>query len=100
SVITRPDWLRRPTGDDVNQFYPERAQRMEVSGRASITCVVTASGTLSGCSVSSEEPGDQGFGAAALKMSHLFKMRPQTKDGAPVGGATITVPISFQLAKE
>jgi len=99
-VITTPDWIRKPTGDDINQYYPDRAQRMEVSGRATISCTVTASGTLSGCSVSSEDPGDQGFGAAALKMSHIFKMKPQTRDGAPVGGASVNIPIRFQLAKE
>jgi len=26
-----------------------------------------------------------------------FKMRPQTKDGAPVGGAKVAVPVIFNL---
>ena len=38
------------------------------------------SGTLD-CSVASEEPADQDFGSAALKISKLFKMRPQARDG-------------------
>jgi protein TonB len=33
-------------------------------------------------------------------MSKLFKMRPQTKDGAPVGGGTVRIPLSFRLPKE
>jgi protein TonB len=100
TVISQPDWLRRPTGDDMAQYYPERAQRMGVSGHASITCTVNTNGTVSDCSVSSESPADQEFGSAALKLSKLFKMRPQTRDGAPVGGAKVTIPIGFQVPKD
>jgi len=100
SVITNPDWIRRPGAEDYARYYPERASRMGVSGRASISCTVTARGTLEGCSVSGEDPGDQGFGDAAIKMSKLFKMRPQTKDGAPVDGGRVTIPIRFQMAKD
>ena len=42
---------------------------------------------------------DQGFGDAAMKMTKLFKMRPQTKDGAPVDGGKITIPIVFNVPK-
>jgi protein TonB len=73
---------------------------MGVAGRAEITCQVTARGTLTGCSVVSEDPSGQEFGTQALKMTKLFKMRPKTKDGAPVDGATVNIPIRFQLAKE
>ena len=99
SVITNPDWLRRPSGDDINRYYPDRASRMEVEGRATLSCTVNARGTLDGCSVVSEEPADMGFGDAAMKMSKLFKMRPQTKDGQPVDGGTVRIPIRFSLPK-
>jgi protein TonB len=99
SVITSPDWLRRPSGEDIARYYPERAQRMNVEGRATISCSVTAKGTLEGCSVQSEDPADQDFGSAALRMSRLFKMRPMTKDGAPVEGGTVRIPIRFVLPK-
>jgi protein TonB len=82
------------------QYYPERAQRMGVSGHASITCTVNTNGTVSDCNVSSENPPDQEFGSAALKLSRLFKMRPLTRDGAPVGGAKVTIPIGFQVPKD
>jgi len=99
SVITQPDWLRKPTGEDVARYYPDRAQRMNVEGRATINCTVTAQGTLSACTISDEEPNDQGFGEAAMKMSRLFKMRPQTKDGSPVSGGVVRIPIVFRLPK-
>jgi protein TonB len=98
AVISNPDWTRKPTGDDLANYYPDRAQRMNVAGRATISCTVTVQGALTGCSVTSEDPADYGFGQAALKMAHLFKMKPQTADGQPVGGASVTVPIRFQLA--
>jgi protein TonB len=81
------------------RYYPERAQRMNVEGKATISCTVTAQGTLSSCSVADEDPSDQGFGEAAMRMSKLFKMRPMTKDGAPVSGGTVRIPIVFRLPK-
>jgi protein TonB len=72
---------------------------MSVEGRASISCTVDARGTLQNCSVANETPSDAGFGDAALRMSKLFKMRPMTKDGAPVDGGKIVIPIAFRLPK-
>jgi protein TonB len=38
-----------------------------------------------------------GFGDAALGLSSLFHMRPMTKDGRPVSGGTVRIPIMFRL---
>jgi protein TonB len=35
-----------------------------------------------------------------MRMTRLFKMRPQTKDGAPVEGGTVRIPLSFRLPKD
>jgi protein TonB len=82
---------------DIRSFYPERAQRLEMEGKAVISCTATAAGTLENCSVVSEEPQDFGFGDAAIKMAPLFKMRPTTADGEPVAGGTVRVPVVFKL---
>jgi TonB family protein len=97
AVISNPDWIRIPSGDDVNRYYPDRATRFNMAGSAKMSCVVTASGTLSDCSVVSETPEGYGFGDAALKMAKLFKMKPSTRDGQAVGGASVTVPLKFVL---
>ena len=97
SVITRPDWAEKPTGDDMERFYPEKARTEERGGRATLTCVVTAEGMLVRCFVSDETPKGYGFGQAALSLSKLFRMKPKTIDGRPVGGGAITIPIIFSV---
>ena len=97
AVITDPVWLRGPNADDIARYYPDRAQRLEKEGRATISCTVSASGTLVNCAVVNEDPSDMEFGDAAMKMARLFKMAPTTTDGAPVEGAKVRIPIRFSL---
>jgi protein TonB len=35
-----------------------------------------------------------------MRMTRLFKMRPQTKDGQPVDGGTVRIPLRFVLPKD
>lgn len=97
SVITRPDWLEKPTGDDMERFYPKRAMDEGVSGRATIACRVTKAGLLADCKATAEAPADYGFGAAAVSLAAMFKLKPKTVDGKPVGDGTIVIPIVFQV---
>jgi protein TonB len=97
--ITNPQFDRKPNSDDMAQYYPERAQRLEKTGTASIHCSVNARGGLVNCSIVSENPEGYGFGDAAIKMSHIFKLKPATSDGVPVDGGTITIPLRFTLAE-
>jgi periplasmic protein TonB len=95
--IGNPTWLKRPGASEFARFYPDRAQRMEQEGTATITCAVTAAGSLTGCRVVRETPGEFGFGAATLKLAQYFKMSPRTVDGRPVEGGQVTIPIRFNL---
>ena len=95
AVMTNPDWLRRPEQADVMRVYPAAALAESRRGRASIRCVTTAMGELSGCVVWSEDPPGLGFGAAALALASTFQMRATTRDGRNVEGASITIPIRF-----
>ena len=94
-VITNPDWAERPTGDDVSKFYPGRAAQIGYAGQATVSCIVLADGRLSDCKLTREEPEGRGFGDAALKLSAKFRMKPQTRDGQPVSGGTVRIPIRF-----
>jgi len=97
-VITQANWLSQPNADDMAEYYPERAQRMEKGGKATMRCKVTVKGTLTECEITSQDPPDYDFGNASLKLAHLFKMKPQLVNGKPVE-AIITIPIRWQLAE-
>jgi TonB family protein len=94
TIVGQPNWLRRPTNDEMLQFFP--AKSGGVAGSTKINCVVSTRGLLEKCAVDSEEPAGHGFGAAALAMSSIFLMRPMTVAGLPVGGASVRVGINFE----
>jgi TonB family protein len=96
-VVTRPDWVKRPSAGDFAAVYPAEAMRLGRSGRATIGCIVSVEGTLQRCNAVFEDPAGAGFGAAALALAPQFRMKPQTVDGRPVA-ASIRFPIVFQGA--
>jgi len=96
TTITRPDWVRVPTNDELVHYIPSDAAAK--GGRTLLHCYVTNRGLMDRCSVLSETPTDHGYGGAALALTELFVMRPMTVDGEPVGGADINIPIKWEGA--
>lgn len=96
-LITNPNWLSRPTGDELADAYPQRALLADKSGVVSLACTVLATGALADCSVAEETPAGWGFGKAALGLTRRFHLSPRLEDGSPVGGAMIRIPIRFAL---
>ena len=96
-IIRNPDWLSLPSVAEMADVYPFRAMSLGKTGKVVLACAVTTAGSLSDCAVADESPANDGFGAAALKLSKRFRMSPRSEDGQPVGGALVRIPISFTL---
>lgn len=98
-IITRPDWIRTPTGADFARVFPAQAGRREIDGMAVTSCKVAVDGTLTDCEVIEEAPAGVGFGKAALALMPRFLMRPMTRDEQPVEGGTVRIPMRFVLPR-
>lgn len=94
-TITKPNWLRKPNGDDMARVYPDRAASNGIRGRATINCGVTARGALTQCRVVSETPEGEDFGAASLKLADKFRMSPISGDCQSAEGASVTLPLMW-----
>ncbi|UTP38731.1 TonB family protein [Phenylobacterium sp. LH3H17] len=90
-----PNWIRRPSPEDLMGVWPRDAMRQGLGGKAKIACVVTLQGALRDCVVVSESPAGAGFGAAAIAITPQLMMTPAIKGGQPVL-AKVTIPINFE----
>ena len=91
----RPDWLEKPSGDDMAAFYPPRAARREISGKVTMVCQVKADGRLADCRITSETPEGEQFGQAALRLAPKFRMIPP--DDLRPNPGQVTIPLVFQI---
>jgi TonB family protein len=94
-AILAPQWVATPTPEDAQAVYPKAAAEKRLEGRATLKCGVNAEGFLKDCASIAEEPAGLGFGAAALAIAPKFQMAKVTKDGVPVAGGIVRVPIRF-----
>ncbi len=89
----RPDWLEKPSSEDLSAYYPDHASRMGIAGQATINCKVMGDGRLTACVVKAETPKGEHFGDAALALATKFRMIPPDDPSKPTG--EVTVPLIF-----
>lgn len=94
-LIVKPDWLRKPTPEEMLAVWPTEAAHKGQSGLVVIACSVNITGLLQDCVVAKEDPPGSGFGQAALMLTGAFKMKPLMVAGKPVAGAVVRIPIKF-----
>lgn len=93
--ITKPEWVSRPSGSQMYDALSHSARAEDVAGWAVIKCEVTAKGTLTRCVTLVESPLKYEFGKSALRIASMFRMKPATRDGQPVEGGTVLIPVVF-----
>ena len=94
-VIANPTWIRQPNASQMATAYPPAALEDGIGGKALLSCMVTATGAVTGCVISSETPSRLGFGASALKLAQFFQLSPRTENGRAIDGARVFIPITF-----
>ncbi len=92
-LIDKPEWLSTPTGEQIAHVFPDKAMNASKSGWAVIECRLTAKGSLEVCQILGEGPDGYEFGEAALRLAPRFKFNPKTKDGEPLEGGYVRVPV-------
>lgn len=97
--IGAPTWVATIAPGDIEKvFPPEAAAKGVTTGRGVAECTVGADGSMQACHPLAGDPGGVGFSEAAVKVASVMRMSLWTNSGGPVVGATVRLPIRFNLA--
>jgi len=94
-----PGWIKAPDAETISDFYPTRANQMNVQGTSTIKCVVRSDHRLHDCVIASESPAGYGFGEAAIRASSTFQLRPAIENGVEQSEGEVTVPLRWAIDK-
>ena len=71
-----------PSATQIKALYPERAEKFERTGKATIDCLIAADGIILACDIVAEDPKEYGFGLATATMFILYAhVKPDTVEG-------------------
>lgn len=90
----RTEWIATPTTRAFHANWPPGALARKQSGEVTLSCTIRESGRPRRCVIVSESPVGAGFGAAALRMSPDFRIRPVRRNGRTVD-MPVLVPLAF-----
>jgi TonB family protein len=98
-VVEAPSWRSKPSGEDVNRYYPAGSLDRSLSGKVVLRCKVGLDGRARDCAVASEGPWGLGFGEAGKRLIEAKSVfHPGKVNGKPVDGAEMTIPLVFNSA--
>jgi len=89
-------WTLLPTGADVARLYPRKALAAMINVSAVVDCTIR-DGVLEDCSARDESLKGFGIGEAAIALVQLSHMQMTTRDGQPVEGGKISLPVAFKM---
>lgn len=92
----RPVWTRAPSARRLSAAYPQTALERGREGEARLSCTVLENGALDCVRVSET----RGFGAAALRVSRMFRHATQRADGSSTAGAPVNLRVVFRMADD
>ena len=99
--ITTPKWTRSLTVEAMAEIYPQAAIKAGImTGSGTVACVIDVQGALTDCQVRREDPVGLDFGAAAIEAAKLMAMNPWSKEGEPMDGLPIVLPIRFNWQED
>jgi hypothetical protein len=93
TVLRSPKWAQAPGFADVGGVYPRAAKG--VPGYVAFACGVKASGALTDCQVTREEPRLAGFAQAGYKLIPRFRVEMSAELVKSHAKLQVNLPISF-----
>lgn len=96
----RAQWIEQPPRRLIDDHWPERAKANSISGAVLLACVMPRPGRPERCEVIMEHPAGEEFGAAALRMSAVFRIRPVRRNGRVQHDIHVIVPVIFRHPRE
>ncbi|WP_188657113.1 hypothetical protein [Sphingomonas metalli] len=95
--MRRARWIYQPGWREMRRYFPNAGLAANVSGRALLACIVPRPGQPERCQAIAEAPADLGFGAAAVRLSERFRIRPVREDTTDRADIPIIIPVMFQM---
>jgi hypothetical protein len=83
-----------PDERKLNDFYPERAQRLGISGQSVLLCKVNAAHKLELCKTNAEKPEGYSFSEAGLRVAQILAIDPSE---LTIAGDYVVVAVSFKV---
>lgn len=90
-----PDWVHRPTSEELQRVNPPGAQAMNQSGDVLLACHILPTKRPKSCRVVRETPRGYFFGAAALDASRDFQINPPMRGDQVDSEAWVVIPVHF-----